>query len=160
MVADLLCYLRLHTELALRAKGMLMMRENGFDVPVDEATRAKFAEMRYLRRSIGRTGLMALQPMLPPDAQGTVAAAHARRAGLRRRLGMARHAAPAFHCAGFHPFASQLATTSQSGPRSNISPNWNDPGRFTRSSSIHWRAESKSSWLSAADTFFSKITLA
>lgn len=64
IVADLLCYLQLHTELALRAKGILMMREAGFDVPVDEATREKFAEMRYLEKSIGRTGLLAIQPML------------------------------------------------------------------------------------------------
>jgi protease PrsW len=64
VVADLVCYLRLHTELALRAKGILLMRENGFDVPVDEATREKFAEMRYLEGSIGKTGLLALQPML------------------------------------------------------------------------------------------------
>lgn len=64
VVADLLCYLRLHTELALRAKGVLMMRENGFDVPVDEATRDKFTEMAYLEKSIGRTGVLALKPML------------------------------------------------------------------------------------------------
>jgi RsiW-degrading membrane proteinase PrsW (M82 family) len=64
VVADLLCYLRLHTELALRAKGILMMRESGFEVPVDEATREKFAEMRYLEKSIGPTGRKALQPML------------------------------------------------------------------------------------------------
>ncbi len=64
VVADLLCYLRLHTELALRAKGILMMRESGFEVPVDEATREKFAEMRYLEQSIGRTGRLAIQPML------------------------------------------------------------------------------------------------
>ena len=64
IVADLLCYLRLHTELALRAKGILMMRENGFDVMVDDETRAKFAEMRYLERSIGRTGMLAILPML------------------------------------------------------------------------------------------------
>ena len=64
IVADLVCYLRLHTELALRAKGILMMRENGFDVPVDEPTREKFAEMRYLEKSIGATGRRALQPML------------------------------------------------------------------------------------------------
>jgi hypothetical protein len=63
VVADLLCYLRLYTELALRAKGILMMRESGFDVPVDEATQAKFAEMRYLEGSIGKTGLLAIQPM-------------------------------------------------------------------------------------------------
>jgi protease PrsW len=64
VVADLICYLRLHTELALRAKGILMMRENGFDVPIDEATREKFTEMRYLEKSIGATGRRALQPML------------------------------------------------------------------------------------------------
>ena len=64
VVADLLCYLRLYTELALRAKGILLMRENGFDVAVDEATREKFTEMRYLEGSIGRTGLRALQPMM------------------------------------------------------------------------------------------------
>ena len=64
VVADLLCYLRLHTELALRAKGVLMMRENGFDVPLDDATRDKFAELDYLEGSIGKTGLLALKPML------------------------------------------------------------------------------------------------
>ncbi len=64
VVADLLCYLRLNTELALRAKGILMMREAGFAVPVDEETRAKFTEMRYLEDSIGKTGRRALQPML------------------------------------------------------------------------------------------------
>ena len=63
-VADLICYLRLYTELALRAKGILMMRENGFEVPVDEATKAKFEEMRYLEGSIGRTGLLAIQPVM------------------------------------------------------------------------------------------------
>lgn len=64
VVADVLCYLRLYTELALRAKGILMMRENGFDLPVDEATRARFAEMRYLEGSIGKTGLLAIEPLL------------------------------------------------------------------------------------------------
>jgi RsiW-degrading membrane proteinase PrsW (M82 family) len=63
VVADLLCYLRIYTELALRAKGILMMRENGFEVPVDEPTQAKFVELSYLESSIGRTGLLAIQPM-------------------------------------------------------------------------------------------------
>ena len=64
VVADIVCYLRLHTELALRAKGILIMRENGFDVPIDEPTKAKFAEMHYLESSIGKTGRLAIQPML------------------------------------------------------------------------------------------------
>ena len=64
VVADILCYLRLYTELALRAKGILMMRESGFDADVDDETRAKFEEMRYLESSIGKTGLLALKPVL------------------------------------------------------------------------------------------------
>ena len=64
IVADLLCYLRLHTELALRAKGLLMMRESGFDARIDEPTRAKLTELRYLERSIGATGQLAVKPLL------------------------------------------------------------------------------------------------
>ena len=64
VVVDMLCYLRLYTELALRAKGMLMMRENGLDTPVGERTRAKFEEMRYLETSIGKTGCLAMRPFL------------------------------------------------------------------------------------------------
>ena len=41
-----------------------MMRESGFDAVIDDATRAKFDEMRYLERSIGRTGRLALMPLL------------------------------------------------------------------------------------------------
>ncbi len=64
VVADILCYQRIYTELALRAKGILMMRESGFDVAIDDETRAKFDEMRYLEQSIGKTGLLALHPVL------------------------------------------------------------------------------------------------
>ncbi len=64
VVVDMLCYLRLYTELALRAKGVLMMRENGLDTPVGERTRAKFKEMHYLEKSIGTTGILAMRPFL------------------------------------------------------------------------------------------------
>lgn len=64
VVVDMLCYLRLYTELALRAKGVLMMRENGLDTPVGERTKAKFEEMRYLEKSIGKTGCLAMSPFL------------------------------------------------------------------------------------------------
>jgi protease PrsW len=57
--------LRLYTELSLRAKGVLMMRGNGFESPpADEATRANFTELRYLEKNIGATGLRALRPVL------------------------------------------------------------------------------------------------
>lgn len=64
VIADLLCYLRLHTELALRAKGMLMMREFDFQVENDSEIRDKFRELRFLEGSIGKTGRMALQPFV------------------------------------------------------------------------------------------------
>jgi RsiW-degrading membrane proteinase PrsW (M82 family) len=64
VVADILCYVRLNVELALRAKGVLMMRETGFDAPVDEETAAKFQEIDFLERSIGPTGLLAIKPVL------------------------------------------------------------------------------------------------
>jgi RsiW-degrading membrane proteinase PrsW (M82 family) len=64
VVADLLCYLRLRAELALRAKGILMMRESGFEPEIDQATRDKFAELDYLERSIGPTGMLAIKPFL------------------------------------------------------------------------------------------------
>ena len=64
IVADLLCYLRLHVELSIRAKGLLMMRENGFESDVGEETKAKLVEMKFLDRSIGKTGKLAMKPFL------------------------------------------------------------------------------------------------
>jgi RsiW-degrading membrane proteinase PrsW (M82 family) len=64
VMVDLLCYLQIHLELTLRAKGILMMREGGFDVEPDEGTRALFVELNYLEKSIGRTGKLALLPFL------------------------------------------------------------------------------------------------
>ena len=64
VVADLLCYLRIHVELALRAKGLLMMRESGFVTAADKETRAKLEEMKYLEKSIGTTGKLAIRPFL------------------------------------------------------------------------------------------------
>lgn len=64
VVADMLCYLRIYTELAIRAKGVLMMRQNGIEVPVGERTQEKFEELRYLEKSIGKTGCLAMRPFL------------------------------------------------------------------------------------------------
>ncbi len=64
VVADMLCYLRVYTELALRAKGLLLARENGLEVEMDEDTRDKFTELNYLERSIGVAGRMTMRPFL------------------------------------------------------------------------------------------------
>ncbi len=64
IVVDLLCYLRLHTELSIRAKGLLMMRESGFLDKTGEETRAKLEELDFLESSIGTTGKLAIKPFL------------------------------------------------------------------------------------------------
>jgi len=64
VVVDLLCYLRLHTELSIRAKGLLMMREQGFKDKTGEETRAKLEELKFLESSIGTTGLLAMKPFM------------------------------------------------------------------------------------------------
>ncbi|MGE5176169.1 MAG: PrsW family glutamic-type intramembrane protease [Hyphomicrobiales bacterium] len=64
VVADMLCYLQIYLELALRAKGVLIARAAGVTVPVDPAVRANFEEMRFLERSIGPTGKLAVLPLL------------------------------------------------------------------------------------------------
>jgi RsiW-degrading membrane proteinase PrsW (M82 family) len=53
VVADMLCLLRLHSELSIKAKGMLLMREA-----------EKLAELEFLERSVGTTGMLALAPFL------------------------------------------------------------------------------------------------
>jgi hypothetical protein len=64
-VADMLCCLRLHGELALRAKGVLLLRESGIDeAPIDAETRDKLAEFAQLKRAIGRAGVLALRPLM------------------------------------------------------------------------------------------------
>ncbi|MFQ5486539.1 MAG: PrsW family glutamic-type intramembrane protease [bacterium] len=63
-VADMLCFLRIHLELAVRAKGTLLMRESGFKVAADPEVKAKFEELKYLEKSIGKTGKLAIAPFL------------------------------------------------------------------------------------------------
>ena len=64
VVVDMLCYLRVYTELAIRAKAALMARENGIELPVGERTREKFEELHFLEKSIGKTGCLAMKPFL------------------------------------------------------------------------------------------------
>jgi RsiW-degrading membrane proteinase PrsW (M82 family) len=63
VVADLLCLLRIHLELSLRAKGMLIARAAGIDVTPDDSVRANLEELRYLERTVGATGLLAVLPL-------------------------------------------------------------------------------------------------
>jgi RsiW-degrading membrane proteinase PrsW (M82 family) len=63
VVADMFCLLRLELELSVQAKAMLLARQNGLEVPVDDDLAASLEERRYLQHSIGTVGLLALKPL-------------------------------------------------------------------------------------------------
>jgi hypothetical protein len=69
VIVDMMCLLRLRAELGIRAKGMLLMREAGFEADPDPSLPAKLEEVRYLERSIGRTGMRALKPFVHTSTQ-------------------------------------------------------------------------------------------
>lgn len=64
VVADMLCYLRIQVELAMRAKGAFLMQKSGYAICPDPEIRDKFEELRYLERQIGKTGKQAVAPFV------------------------------------------------------------------------------------------------
>jgi len=64
VVVDMICYLRIHVELSIEAKGILLMRQAGFELPPDRTVEEKFEELRALAKNIGQTGKLALSPFL------------------------------------------------------------------------------------------------
>jgi len=69
VVADMLCLLRLHLELSISAKGLLLMKEAGLPVKSEPNVHEKFEELKYLEKSVGRTGMLAVSPILHRSRQ-------------------------------------------------------------------------------------------
>jgi len=69
VVADMLCLLRIHLELSISAKGVLLLKEAGFPVQPEPNIREKFEELTYLEKSVGRTGMRAVGPILHRSRQ-------------------------------------------------------------------------------------------
>jgi len=69
VIVDMMCLLKLRAELGVRAKGILLMREAGFEPEQDPHLSAKLEEARYLERSIGKTGMRALKPFVQTSTQ-------------------------------------------------------------------------------------------
>ncbi|HSU20106.1 MAG TPA: PrsW family glutamic-type intramembrane protease [Acidobacteriaceae bacterium] len=61
---DMLSLLQLTTVLSARAKGDLLLREAGLEVAPDPELDSMFAELKYLERTIGPTGMLAVRPLL------------------------------------------------------------------------------------------------
>ncbi len=64
VIVDMFCLLQIHIELAIRAKGIMMLREAGFRLDVDPEVREKFKELEFLEKSIGPTGKLSIAPFL------------------------------------------------------------------------------------------------
>lgn len=64
VVADMLCLIRIHLELSLHGKGILIAREAGVHVPIGDDIRANLEELHYLEKAVGKTGLLAIKPLL------------------------------------------------------------------------------------------------
>jgi len=64
VVFDMLSYISLFLELSIKAKRNLLLKESGFEVIKIPGLDSYFKEMKSLRKSIGKTGLMAIRPIL------------------------------------------------------------------------------------------------
>ena len=69
VMGDMVCLLRIHLELSMRAKGILIARAAGVELPPDDSLRSTLNEMRYLERSIGGTGRLAMLPLLQTSSR-------------------------------------------------------------------------------------------
>ncbi len=69
VVGDMLSYLQVSLELSVRAKGILLARESGLDLPVGEDVAPKLKEMRWLEQRLGAAGRLALGPLVHRSAR-------------------------------------------------------------------------------------------
>jgi len=63
-VRDMITYIHVHTELVLSAEGVLLARERGVDVTVEDHIRHKIQFMHTLEDRIGKAGMHSLNPHL------------------------------------------------------------------------------------------------
>jgi protease PrsW len=64
VIVDMIAYIRNHLELSIQAKGVLLLKQAGAQVSIQEETKEKFNELKYLEKSIGQTGKLAISPIL------------------------------------------------------------------------------------------------
>ncbi|MDZ4204803.1 MAG: PrsW family glutamic-type intramembrane protease [Bacteroidales bacterium] len=64
MVVDMYCFISLYLDLSIKAKRNLMLRETGFDAIYEADMQEKLNELKQLRKNIGKTGEMALLPLV------------------------------------------------------------------------------------------------
>ena len=64
VIVDMLAYIQLYLELSIKAKGLLLLQETGFDLRKDEELKARLNELKILSKNIGKTGMRTLMPII------------------------------------------------------------------------------------------------
>jgi len=64
ILADIFCYLQIYLELSARAKALLILKELDVQPTTDPEIQSKFAELKQLEKNIGKTGQLAMAPLL------------------------------------------------------------------------------------------------
>jgi protease PrsW len=63
-IVEMMCYISLYLELSIKAKRNLMLKENGFPIPIDDDLEPKLVELAHLRKQIGPLGEVSLAPLI------------------------------------------------------------------------------------------------
>jgi protease PrsW len=63
-LVDMYCFLSLYLELSIKAKRNLLLRETGFKAIIEPDINNKLIELKQLRKNIGKSGEMALLPLV------------------------------------------------------------------------------------------------
>ena len=69
VVFDIICFMRTHLELSIKAKGIMLMKEAGLDPPMDPTIQPMLDELAFLEKSIGRTGKMTISSFMSTDSK-------------------------------------------------------------------------------------------
>jgi RsiW-degrading membrane proteinase PrsW (M82 family) len=64
VVADIFAYIKLHTELVLRAEKLLLAKENGTPAGPEKPAADSFKQLHFLEKKIGRTAMLTVWPHL------------------------------------------------------------------------------------------------
>ncbi|MFH1297986.1 MAG: PrsW family glutamic-type intramembrane protease [Bacteroidota bacterium] len=64
VVVDIYCFMALYLELSVKAKSLLLLKENDLPLPVDPNIMDKLVELDQMRNRIGKSGVLALRPVL------------------------------------------------------------------------------------------------
>jgi len=64
VVVDIYCFMALYLELSVKAKSLLLLKENDLPLPKDPDILDKLQELDHLRKRIGKSGILALRPVL------------------------------------------------------------------------------------------------